>query len=577
MVKSAVFLFIEILFLYNLLKIKINDKIDQLVTRLPLMLIIIMCIHAMGAGILSLFGINISLISIGIIDLILLILLFIIRTKTCNQKYQFSKNNSLFYISLTLGVVLFGLVLFGRKLEIHFWSVDASAHYSMAQYVVKNHSFNNNLYFSALNNGLAMMVMKPFVGEQFLYKVFIVMELFDLWIAGALFYGFINQIKQDKGIKSIVITAMYLLGYPLYAIIFGFSYFGAAISLMVAGVCIEERYYAKDITNKQFIVCMNLVLFSLFVCYTYLVPVMFGALFVLIILDKWKTTGKVVSKEMILEELKIFLIPCCLGMIFSISNLKELGSGGGITNPGGCYFDLYSNFLLFCFLIVIGVYLSIKEKKILSVNLLSVFSLIFLALLLCMSVQGKASIYYVSKIYNVIWFCAFVHIYLGIRYLWNKYIELHKMIFVTMGIMGISFLFSIFPSSLNSAQYLRSGISGFGPDIYYFNMLARTNGIYISDNEIKSYITIGKKYGNIRKQNIVSVGYETNCGWFRALTEQDTFVSYDINQLKEKLNKTEYVFCMNNSSLVNENRAYLQSLGNIVYSNDYGFVIEITD
>ena len=34
---------------------------------------------------------------------------------------------------------------------------------------------------------------------------------------------------------------------------------------------------------------------------------------------------------------------------------------------------------------------------------------------------------------------------------------------------------------------------------------------------------------------------------------------------------------MNNSSLVNENRAYLQSLGNIVYSNDYGFVIEITD
>lgn len=577
MIISVVYLFVEGLFLFNLLKIKHTKKNDQLVTQLPLMLVIIMCVHAVSAGILSLLGIDINLISIGIIDLVLGIVLYIIRTKTGNQKYHFSKNNTLFYISLTLGVILFGLVLFGRKLEIHFWSVDASAHYSMAQYVVKNQSFNTNLYFSALNNGLAMMVMKPFVGEQFLYKVFIVMELFDLWIAGALFYGLINQIKQDNGIKSIVITAMYLLGYPLYAIIFGFSYFGAAVSLIVAGVCIEERYYGKDITNRQFIVCMNFVLFSLFVCYTYLVPVMFGSLFILTILNKWKITGKVISKEMLFEEVKIFLIPCCLGMIFSVSNLKELGSGGGITNPGGCYFDLYSNFLLFSFLIVIGVYLSIKEKKIISVNLLSVFSLTFLVLLLCMSVKGKASIYYVSKIYNVIWFCAFVHIYLGIGYVWKNYIELHKLIFVTVGIGGIAFLFSIFPSSLNSAQYLRSGISGFGPDIYYFNMQARKNGIYISDNEINSYIKIVKKFGDIKKQNIISVGFETNCGWFRAITEQDVSVSYDLNQINEKINKREYVYCMNNSSFVNENRSYLQSLGNLVYSDDYGFLIEIAN
>lgn len=574
MIISIIFVIIEIFFLINLMKFKLTDKTVAVCTQIPLAFVFIMAFHAMIAGLLSLVHININLYSIGFFDLIMSIVIFSKYKRTGTQKYEISGKNYLFYILLTIGVLLFGLVLFGRNLEIHFWSVDASAHYGMARHVVKNQSFNTNLYFSALNNGIAMMIAKSFIGEQYLYKVFIIMELWDLWIAGALFYGFINQVKQDKGIKSIIITAIYLLGYPLYAIIFGFSYFGAAISLIVATMCWIEKKECSEIDNKLFLVFANLLLFSLFVCYTYLVPVMFGTLFLLIFIDYLKKTGKILTKEMLLEQLKVFLLPCCLGMIFSISNLKELGAGGGITNPGGCYFDLYSNFIVFSIFIGVGIYLTFKDRLFLSVHLLSALSIIFLVLLLVMNLHGKASIYYVSKIYNVIWFCSFIYFFIGISFIFEKLQSIKLSILISLMVSIILPLFINFSGVFSEPGYIRMNGISLVPDIYSFNYSARMTS-YITDEEIASYKYISTTYGK-NNEDIIAIGNEVNCGWFRAISSQNLSVSYEMDDLFNKIDKqVKYLYCMKSSFLVNENTSLLENLGKIIYSDQFGFLIEL--
>lgn len=575
MIISITFVLIEFFFLINLMKIKLIDRTVTVSTQIPLAFVFIMSFHAMIAGLLSLGHININLYSIVFFDLLISIVLFFKRKRTGNQKYEITGKNYLFYILLTIGVLLFGLALFGRNLEIHFWSVDASAHYGMAQYVVQNQSFNTNLYFSALNNGIAMMIAKPFIGEQYLYKVFIIMELWDLWIAGALFYGFINQIKPDRGLKSIVITAVYLVGYPLYAIIFGFSYFGAAISLIVATMCWIEKKECKEIDNKLFLVFINLLLFSLFVCYTYLVPVMFGTLFLLIFINYLKKTGKILTKEMLLEQLKVFILPCCLGMIFSISNLKELGSGGGITNLGGCYFDLYSNFIIFSIFIGVGIYLTFKDRLFLSVHLLSALSIIFLVLLLIMSLYGKASIYYVSKIYNVIWFCSFLYIYIGVSFFLEKLQIIKVPILISLTVCIILPPCINYFGVANGNEYIRNGDFTLIPDIYIFNFSARNND-YITDKEMNSYRYISTTYGKDGDDTILTIGNEVNCGWFSAISSQNLSVSCKIEDLFNKLDKqVKYLYCMKSSFLVNENQSLLETLGNIIYSDQFGFLIEL--
>lgn len=574
MIVSITYVLIEILLLYFVLQVKHSNKQISFFAWFPVGIVFIMSFHACWAGVISLCNMNISLLSIGCGDLLLF--LFCCLGIHCygNQEYYYNKADFFVLLLVSVAVILFGIMLFGTKLEIHFWSVDASAHCRMALNIAENHVINNNLFFSALNNGIAMMVLKPFIGLRYCYKVYIVMEMFDLWLATIMFFGLLLLIKPEGNkLVAIVLTFCYAVGYPMYAIIFGFSYFGASITLIAACIFLMEANAVARIRKIIFIVVLNILLFALFVCYTYFVPIVCATVFVyLIYITRTDDVGARLRK-IISEECKVFLFPVILGLIYSASNLSELGSGGGITNEGGCYFDLYSNFVLLSFFCVYGLIVLRGNIKLLSIRVMLLFSLAFFFVLFMMFSFGRASTYYLSKIYNLFWLEYFLLSYHAIITLWNKPAVIKKGILTGVTLACLSSILE--NSSIKSENYVtpKSIIKTLLPEIYSFNLLGLYQE-YVSDELMNSFWIIKDKYG-VTSDSVITIGDEVKCGWFRTVFSEAITISYDIKKLDDMMDmNTKYLYCID-SGIAKVNSEMLEQMGTVIYADEYAKLIEL--
>ena len=108
-------------------------------------------------------------------------------------------------------------------------------------------------------------------------------------------------------------------------------------------------YVDKLIKREICIIMLALGCYSLMVCYTLFVPVVFLGIFICILNGQIKKK-MMISLETIWTMLSVFLIPCILGLIYSFRNVKELAITSSTTtafaNEGGSYRDLYSDFIL---------------------------------------------------------------------------------------------------------------------------------------------------------------------------------------------------------------------------------------
>lgn len=555
MLSSIVFLISEVYLFVGILRLKKSDSPLPFMTWIPLAIIAQMCFHAFVAGIMSLVRIPISLFTVGCFDFVVAVVLQKLYRKN-RQSYQVNKKDLMFLTAFSIGVIAFGIVFFGSQFQIHYWSVDGSAHFAMAQHVVQEHEFNNNLYFSALNNGLAMLFFEPFFGADLNYKVFLAMSLFDLWVSGTLFYSVIRFLYPHQSVFSgIIVSALYVLGYPLYAVIFGFSYFGMSISVILFCLLIQEMKMKDKIDDNQYLILMDLGLFSLFVCYSYFVPVVFLAIFCVVFWKHRCDTGKWLDLSLVKKESALFVLPCVLGLLFSFTNLKELGAGGGITNEGGCYFQLYQDFVFILIPAVLGFVISIKNRKNVSIIMTGVFSFLFLIALLIMKMNGRASTYYVSKIYNLIWFVAFVFAVEGFEFVKEK----SRMVSITVyGLFVVLFFINL--------QFM---------NIYVMNFISKNNP-YVTDDKIQTFQKIRDQYGNDEKDNFFAIGSEMDCSWFKAISGQKLSESYDFSRFVNQMEDEEvaYLYCMD-SGITQENFEALMSMGDVIEKDPVGIIIEI--
>ena len=575
MILSFIFIFIEILLFLFIFHIKFSDRSISCIVKATLSIILIMGWHAFIAAIYGLISIPISLVTIGIGDFILLIVTGIVDHKYGIQNLC-NKKEILLIFCIILISSMFGYKFYGKELQVHFWSVDGAAHCEMALTVANKHILGTNLYFSALNNGLAMMICKPFIGEDYLYKVFVAMQVYDLALSGLVYYSVISQFSADKNSAlKIVFSILYMLGYPLYSIIFGFSYFGMSITLIAAISLLIQLYNKEMIEKSIFYISINILLFSLFVCYTYFVPVVFAAVFFTLLLKNEKSQKYRNNLKIMKEELIVFLLPCLLGMMYSYSNVKELGNGGGITNEGGCYFDLYSNFLPILFFIILGIYFYRRKKENRIFFMLAIFSIAFFFVLLYLHKNGHASLYYLSKIYNLFWLIAFVFAFEGFLYLLNQNPSICKIFITFCCFFGIICILNKCKIQLNDPTYSKKLAIDYISDIYKFNY-SSTQCAYESDKKIKEYQIIKNKFVNGEKQTILSVGSEMDCAWFKTITDQKNRESYNSETLKDIINnkKVSYVYCIN-SDFAEQNIEYISSVGTEVYSSNVGKVFKI--
>lgn len=568
----------ELCFMYSFLSLKKSSEKQSLIVWSGITILMQYILNAILGGIYGLLKLPISCYSIFPAMLVISVFLLFINKKNGCQEYEINKLDVIFLVLLILTTLLFWTGYFRLNLLVRFVSVDASVHARFAKQIVLEHTISNNMFLPYMNDGLFMEACLFITGTRGMMHSFVFMRVLDFVVGGLAFYGIIRAYSTKKGsFPSIIITFLYLFGYPLYVLIFGFVYFGTSVTMIIGllTVCkfysvIEEKYKAL------YILLLNCFLFSVFTTYTLFVPPVFLGLFIYQIYKLYKNSN--LSLLTFIEiEAKTFVIPCVFGMIYAFGNLKEMqaGNGGAIALEGGKYFDLYSNFIFLIPFVVSAVLKQVKNKHEDGTLFCLLTSLTFTIMLFLLSLYGKVSTYYLSKMYNIIWMLSWIYVFIEADYLLNT-----DKAFVTS--LAIEFVFLMvltltrFDNKLNQNKtYVISGSDNF-VNIYYFNCNFLLNQGFV-DERINNFAETIKENIESEEDSVIFVGNEIDSNWFKTYYGKcDINGSGNVISVLDDIEKNNYTYlCYENEAFSLEDIESIHSLGEIIYSTDFATVIKL--
>ena len=232
-------------------------------------------------------------------------------------------------------------------------------------------------------------------------------DMFMLFTIGLVFYSLIsNKIKgKFLNIVGAIFVVLFMIGYPLNTIIYGFSYLTFNLIILTAILKIIPYYSTNKIYDRYLLPITFLLTFAVFFSYYFFAPVVYASIFIYMIIV-FKKQGKVITLKNILKVVMTLVIPTILGFLYFVlpgiiddakNNMNALNAEGTM------YRDAYSNFLFFIPFIAFYIIEKIKNKEL-------KFEIIFTALLLCFmlvlfvgGIQGRVSSYYYFKNHYVLW------------------------------------------------------------------------------------------------------------------------------------------------------------------------------
>lgn len=577
--KLLVYIISLIIFSTGFFRIQKNEQKLSGILFLGITILSYMLVNTVLAGIYGLIGVPICVYTISL-PVIILGGVLLVYSKNHIQEYVFSKNDKIVLCFLIVLTLCFWVGYFRCKLPIRYVSVDASVHCRWAKQIALQHTLNSNLFFGYANDGLFMEAMLTITGINGFYHSFAFMRIGDFFLAGLLFYSLIRNlcVTRYQKIAGIVVTAFYIFGYPLYALMFGFVYFGDAVTIICFILFLLKMYETAELKHLWILILLNLGLFGIFTTYTMFVPSVFLAVFIDVLVIQKKLGNKIISKESVVELFKVFIFPCVLGMAHAYVNLKEVSSGGGIGNDGGKYFDLYSNFVLLAPFVLSSLIKRCKRHQFDGMFWMFVTTIAFTGLFLAGSWFGIVSTYYLSKMYNIIWLLCFVM-------MMEEIVELSRYNKEFMNAFAaVVFVLSVFvivdaDQKFNEKQYIQTGANGF-LNIYWFNGNFFLSQPFIDNDEITLYQECHDVTEQMDDGEMLYVGDEIHANWFKAFTNQTEIeINEDISTIQDRIIDGSYKYICVNRTLSEEEMQVFDAFGNIIYEYDNGIscgkVIEV--
>lgn len=423
---GAVWFILDFIFLYSsIFLIKKTDEKQNGITWGVMVFVIILCFQALAAALINLIKVPVNLWSIGFTNALCGFFLWrkILKQKEM-QGYYWRKMDVVTAIFLAIPVIVAGVEQFGLGLNLNYASTDGTTHFRMAIEVLKNQKVER-MFFAPLNNALFLEIFTPIVKSTRLYHVFIISDILMYYVAGLVFYCVLSDkitCRWDWMI-ALLVSLLYMLGYPRNNLLYGFNYWGMSIVLILFLVW-ATRFYSEDSMRRHVsIALMSLGCYSVGVCYSLFAPIVFFSICVTVSIQIWRRRVKgdyQWIKVFVTDNLKIFLIPCILVLLYSfvgffgIQNTGE-AVGEGISREGLIYRDLFSNYIFWLPFAIYGIY-KIVQKKINDVMVFYAgFMMVFLVFLGIQGMQLKVSSYYFYKNYFFVSMVVFYLSFIGIK------------------------------------------------------------------------------------------------------------------------------------------------------------------
>ena len=248
--------------------------------------LLVWCYEAVGAGLLNLFSVPINLFSVAICNIVATATLWILHKRNGMQKQQYYWECKDFIVAavITIATLVIAYSRFGGWFEVfRFKSGDGSIHLMWAEEVVRTGKINS-MYFQKLRDSLMLMFITPFLGTISYYKVFLAFQTFLFALSGITFWALIEDRLNSlpRKIVGAVLTIVYMLGYPLNNMMYGFTYWGTSILLIAFIIYLFKVYRNNNISFNQLMIVAFFANTALCVCYVYFAPVVFGCQFLFI-------------------------------------------------------------------------------------------------------------------------------------------------------------------------------------------------------------------------------------------------------------------------------------------------------
>lgn len=534
---SVVYLISILVLLITTILVKKSDKKFDIVKTISITIVLFLCYQTFISYLYTMLHIPITLLSLTLVNTIIIaICMGIIIYKKEIQSYQFDLRDAIFIVVLCFIVFLITYFDFGIPFNIKYLTTDSAIHYISAREFYENESLlltvENTDSASAMmpgaysNIGILFKAFAPLVGEMNLYKVFIGFDIFILFLSGAVFFITIKKYAKNRttyflaGVASII----YLLGYPLNNMLFGYFYLGLGVLVINTILAIMQEW--KEATNLKIwkiILSVFLLCFELFFSYYLFVPPIYGAIFLYFLFCFHKETGKWINKKVFICSLIALVVPAVMGFCYHVlpGMLQEsqIQVGNVIQVEGYIYRNLFSNILLF---IPFMIYYLIKEKK-LQFDIISfIFWILYMCVLYISIFKLNVSTYYFFKTYFVLWQFAIYLFFRGICYIVEekKYGGVLAGSYITIYILLM--VHSLFTSNvpITKDTFNRNEKITDVMDIYGINktVLFRV-GIDYTKEELELLNYVKEKNLPLENNNTLILGNQRQEYWFWAMLQ----------------------------------------------------------
>ena len=422
---NYIYCILQILVIVIFILIKKSEKKLNFFKTLLICATLILGYNIFICYMLSVIGIKSTLLNLSIVNLIIggILSIKIIKTKEI-QKYYIRKSDIYFFITLCVLVFAISIFRFGIGFgKLTYRTSDPSVHY-----IASYEFYENSILLNKAENNrlLKFNTMMPgsYINIGLLFNIFkgpsyIIYEIFDLillFLIGMSFYFIISQ-KQEKKLNiffQYLFSFIYILGYPLNSMLWGFSYLSLGLLIINVILLIIPKLNDKEFNLNLIIISSFLLTFSLFFTYYFFAPVIYAAIGIFILINIIKEKQKLFSKQNIINIFMILVLPTIIGISYFI--LPGILSNSGtdvdaITAEGAIYRNLFADFILFIPLVLYYIYNKFVKKEnnlvVISIIALVIFAVVFLI----GGMFGKVSSYYFYKIHYVLWMVIIVASY----------------------------------------------------------------------------------------------------------------------------------------------------------------------
>ncbi len=547
----------------------------------------LVCWGVIPAGILSLIRIPVQLFSMGTVYLLTCLGLFgLICRRGKRQRYKWELYDILTAVFMLVIVLAIAFCYFTPELKLRYWTSDAAVHMTYALNTYRNGEVFN-MYFAPLYNALVIGVLSPFLTDLTLYKGFMVADLSMFFLEGVMFLILARTFLKNRWMKALgfIAAVLYLLGYPLYCYTDTFLYWGIGVMLIGYLVYTVNGYIEERVEKKAAVFMMMVGCAGLILCYALFAPAAFFSLF-LCLLIKAKREGNIFKRSNVLLALKIFALPCLLGVYYCYIKLLLENAGGiskAIATEGAIYREWYIDFFwLFPLALFLALY-NIKRRKF---NVRAVFLGVFLVYTVGMflaAYSNRVSSYYYYKLYYPLWLLFWLLNVEALGLLWKKMREIVVSFAVIYASFALLCLGSVedkiranspllvtenrgnpfFALYLLNKQYLRTDWKQFEMPKGMFGLVE-----YVGEQ------------GEEQIPFLTDIDQYAFCYWYEALTGQNSFDYYgwfhpleEQEELWEK-NGVDKVALWKKSSYYQENRKYFKQFDK-VFENKECVVIDV--